>query len=134
MRTRVLEVKNSPHRWGEPLINCKGRTLERLEQALLDLVDADIEGIEVTTLQSLRLWSDRLRYFLHYLRQEMVSYAPWLLRLQSPPPVILEAGLQSPLATNGRHYIPLFHWRSGSKIYLLLRARVWIDYLICRLP
>jgi cyclic beta-1,2-glucan synthetase len=98
MKERVLAVKERPDQWGRPIENLKTESLVSLEKALLELVEADIETIEVTTLQSLRMWSDRLRYYLHYLEYEYQSYVPWIFALRLPPTIISDSGWQSVIA------------------------------------
>jgi cyclic beta-1,2-glucan synthetase len=108
MRTRILAVKDTPTFWGAPIEKLKKENLVNLEKALIDLVEADIDAITVSSLQSLRMWSDRLRYYLHYIEYEFQSYAPWMSALYQPPSIFSESGQGSLVAEKWHTLVDIF--------------------------
>jgi cyclic beta-1,2-glucan synthetase len=98
MQARIQAVQTTPLDWGSPIEQLRQENYKKLEKALLDLVEADLPGVEMSKLQSLRLWSERLSYQLHYLDQEIRIYSQWIFTLQSPPKLILEADENSDIS------------------------------------
>jgi cyclic beta-1,2-glucan synthetase len=99
----ILEVENSPDQWTKLVRKLRNENLIALEQAFLTLVEADPPGVDVSTFQSMRLWSDRLRYHLQYLEMEYTTFTPWLFMLQDPPSIL----------ANPDKYLPIEEkWRS----------------------
>ncbi len=98
MKASTLDQRDHPEQWGELANQFLKNELPHLEQSLLDLIETSGDDLDITAMQSLRTWTDRVRYHLTNYKRETETILPWLYTFQNLPELLSAAPEGSSLA------------------------------------
>ncbi len=98
MQMQAQEQCEHPEQWGVLTDRFLLTEVPQLEGDLLQLITSQGEELAIGTMQSLRTWTERIRYQITNFRRETETTIPWLYLLQQPPKLFASAPEGSPLA------------------------------------
>ncbi len=97
IRQQVVAEQNHPEQWASLVLNLVEVTEPELEQCLITLVDTHLGQIEAETIQSWRIYAERLRQHIQGMRREMEMLLPWLFLLCNAPPTFYQPDTPEPI-------------------------------------
>ncbi len=84
---RVSAVQNQPEAWTITLAWLSGPGWEKVSYRLLNLLESHSTlHVQPQTLAEIQLYLDLLHYQLQDMQRSLALFAPWLSRLEAPPP------------------------------------------------
>jgi len=88
MAGRVLAVKEEPAQWAGLLEGLSGPGSSKLDQLLVQMIEATPQTLSAEELNGLRLCSERVRHHLGSMRRDLDLLLPWVSFLQAPPALL----------------------------------------------
>jgi len=85
IRQQVLAMRDDPKGWATLLAKLNDDAWPELERLLISLVESGPHTLDAATLGDLRIWSERVRYQLLNMQNELNMLLPWLVPLSQPP-------------------------------------------------
>ncbi len=98
LQVEAREQQDHPEQWGLLTDRLLQTDIPQLENALLELISSEQDELTLETMQSLRTWTDRVRYHLTNYRRETEAIVPWLYDFQQAPALLSAAPADSPVA------------------------------------
>ncbi|PKN95371.1 MAG: cellobiose phosphorylase [Chloroflexi bacterium HGW-Chloroflexi-6] len=95
--SQLNKVKyNSPHL----LVTIFAESQQKIETALINLIENLAERVDQGMLRRLATWVDRTRYHLEYLQRDLQTLAPWSLSMTKIPTLLESPDLHPQLASD----------------------------------
>ena len=100
IRRRILATQNDPSGWAPLLAALSDEVWPELESLLITLAESGAHSgnLQATVLRELRIWSERVRYQLLSMQNEMDMLLPWLLPLSQSPAFFARPDIDPPVA------------------------------------
>ncbi|MFC1936214.1 GH36-type glycosyl hydrolase domain-containing protein [Chloroflexota bacterium] len=86
---RISAIRNQPAAWTTTLAWLAGEGWEKVSRLLMELLES-LPDLNSDSLAELQLYFDLLHHHLHDMQSGLALFAPWLSRLDAPPPLFME--------------------------------------------
>ncbi|MBX3011462.1 MAG: hypothetical protein KF832_08130 [Caldilineaceae bacterium] len=116
LRSRIIAVRSQPEQWLPLLDTLVNTELQQLDQALADILENNAALFEIEILQEYRITVERIHQHLHTMARELSTLLPWLVAMQTPPPLFAAATAPADLRQ---------HWQTLNE--QLPRTPTWGD-------
>jgi len=98
MIDQIRAMRAEPQQWVTLLTRLLAEDLPRLDQLLVEWVEAGAQGMGAEQVRDLRRYTERLHHHVQGMQREVELLLPWLLPLNQPPVLFSHSNLDPAIA------------------------------------